>query len=576
MCNGLNGVKSAVPRIKWGDILRQMMRPQAQQALHRICQSQTFQATPRLRDLLVFLVGHHSTRDPPPLKETVIGVEFFQRDPAYDPKKDPIVRVEAYRLRGRLLNYYNEEGSRDQWLIDLPKGSYVPVLRERTEVVAEWRLAVLVEAADELTAQGITVELIGKLGELKGVRVLAPQSSLMMHDAESAVHNLGANVILQCRLDGMNLQAQLSRADSAKLTPIATFDNVIQPAVEALGRFVASSLGAAGNTANAKRSFIDRESYQLFLSGRAWFHRWSPDNLVQAASHFRKVIEKCPDYAPAYAGLADIQELLAYWHVPVARPVLEEGLAYATRALALDPDCAEAYCSLGALEATLTRNWAASEAMFRRALDANPSNALALNWLSIISLIPRMRFAEAVDAVFAASELDPASPEIGNEIVWVRICCGHYEESAEQGRRIVALHPNFLEGYWSLALAESAAGRYSLACEALEKADRLSPAVPFTLALRSFIEGMGGNREAGRHYLELLKINARPLPVRELYLAWAYGGLGDLDRAMDHLQRAVDAADPLALYVDVFYPFSPLRKHAEFENIRCQQRLLKT
>ncbi len=324
---------------------------------------------------------------------------------------------------------------------------------------------------------------------------------------------------------------------------------------------MASSLGASGNKANAKRSIIDRESYQLFLSGRAWFHRWSPDNLVQAAWHFRKVIEECPDYAPAYAGLADIQVLLAYWHVPVAKPVLEEGLAYATRALALDPECAEAYCSLGALEATLNRNWAVSETMFRRALDANPSNALALNWLSIISLIPRQRFAEAVDAVFAASELDPASPEIGNEIVWVN--------QLRPLRGVQGVRPKncraaskFLEGYWSLALAESAAGRYSLACEALETADRLSPAVSFTLALRSFIEGMGGNRKAGIHYLELLKSNAGPLPVREVYLAWAYGGLGELDRAMDHLQRAVDAADPLALYVDVFYPFFPLRKHA--------------
>ena len=71
------------------------------------------------------------------------------------------------------------------------------------------------------------------------------------------------------------------------------------------------------------------------------------------------------------------------------------------RAVELDPNCAEAYCSLGALAATIDRDWSASETYFRRALAVNPNNALALNWLSIITLVPQMRFEEAFDAVFA-------------------------------------------------------------------------------------------------------------------------------------------------------------------------------
>jgi tetratricopeptide (TPR) repeat protein len=309
---------------------------------------------------------------------------------------------------------------------------------------------------------------------------------------------------------------------------------------------------------------VNSKSYQLYRTGRDWLHRWSPDNLAQATAYFEKVVERCPDYAPAYAGLADIQVLLGYWHVPNARPTLERGRAYAARALELDPDCADAYCSLAAFDATLDRNWDESEANFRRALDANSSNALALNWLSIIALIPRMRFEEAVDAVFAASDLDPASPEIGNEIVWVRICCRQFEESAEQGRRIVALHPTFLEAYWSLGLAESALGHYSFACKAFDKAEELAPGVPFTLALRSYVEGMGGNPRRAKQYLNRLRDTGKSAPVRELYYCWAYTGLGELDQAMQHLQRAIDAADPLALYVDVFLPFDRLRSHRQY------------
>jgi tetratricopeptide (TPR) repeat protein len=435
----------------------------------------------------------HSGNDTQGLKETVIGVEFFQRDPGYDPKKDPIVRVEVHRLRRRLGDYYIQEGASDPWRVEIPKGTYFPAFLAREEVAVQWRLAVLVNSSDQLTAEGLTVELINKLGELRGVTVLAPHSSLATRDVPGAIRELGANAILECSLEGMNLQAKLSRADSSGLTPLGTFDNVIQPAVEALSRFVGSSLGAVpGAGGSRNRPTIDRESYQLYLSGRAWFHRWSPDNLAQATAHFEKVIERRPEYAPAYAGLADIQVLLAYWHVASALATLQRGQRYALKALELDPNCADAYCSLGALEATLNRDWVSSEAFFRRALDANPSCALALNWLSIVALVPQLRFEEAVDAVFAAYDLDPASPEIGNEIVWVRINCGQFEEAAEQGRTIVALHPTFLEAYWSLGLAESSLGRYALACETFDKAEQLAPEVPFTLALRCHIEGVGG------------------------------------------------------------------------------------
>lgn len=548
------------------------MDSETRRQMERICSSEAFRTAPRLRDLLAFLLNSCVQV----LKETVIGVEFFGRDPLYDPKRDPIVRVEAHRLRGRLREYYSHEGAADTWLIDLPKGSYAPSCRTRGESPVEWRLAVLVAASDKLTGEGIAVELIGKLGELQGVTVLAPRSSLATSDVAGAIRNLGANAILECSVDGMNLQARLSRVSSSVLEPIGAFDNVIQPAVEALSRFVASSLGAfapTGTPTGQRRQVIDRESYQLYLFGRAWFHRWSPDNLAQAAMYFTKVIERCPTYAPAFAGLADVHVLLAYWHVPSARPTLEQGRIYARKALELDPNCADAYCSLAAFEATLNRDWTASEALFRRALSSNPSSALALNWLSIISLVPRARFAEAVDSVFAAYDLDPASPEIGNEIVWVRVCCRQFEESAEQGRRMISLHPSFLEAYWSLSLAELGLERYTAAREALDIADQLVPGVQFTLALRILVEGVAGNLEKAMIGLRQLQDASKIEPVRELYYCWAYSGLGDLDRAMEHLQSAIDAADPLALYVDVFVPFDRLRNHGGFARIRQQLRL---
>ena len=261
------------------------------------------------------------------------------------------------------------------------------MFRKREESPVEWRLAVLVDSSDELTAEGLTVELISKLGELRGVTVLAPHSSLTTRDAAGAIRNLGANAILECSLDGMNLQAKTEPGGFRGLTPMGTFDNVIQPAVEALSRFVGSSLGrlrVEEGRANAR--IIDRESYQLYLSGRAWFHRWSPDNLAQAAAHFEKVIERCPELRARlcrprrHSGASGLLARSERTRHPGARPSLcvdGSGTGSQLRRRVL---------LAGRAGSHLNRDWAASEKLFRRALDANPSNALALNWLSIITL----------------------------------------------------------------------------------------------------------------------------------------------------------------------------------------------
>jgi tetratricopeptide (TPR) repeat protein len=221
----------------------------------------------------------------------------------------------------------------------------------------------------------------------------------------------------------------------------------------------------------------------------------------------------------------------------------------------------------------LHRDWAEAENLFRLALKANPNDALALNWLAIIALVPQLQFAEAVDAVFAAYDLDPASPEIGNEIVWVRLCCAQYAEAAEQSRRIVQVHPEFLEAYWSLAVAESCCGCHAEAINALDRADRVGGPAPMPLALRCYVAGAQGEAGAVRQSLARLDSLNEPGARRAIFRAWAYAALGEVDRGMAYLQRAVEDADPHALYVETFPPNAPLRAHPQYPDILRRQRL---
>src|SRR4051794_15465852 len=98
----------------------------AQRQLERLLESKLFSRSEQLSRLLRFLVERHLEGRDQEIKESVIGVEVFGRNPDYNPKFDPIVRTEARRLRARLSEYYDGEGKHDAVRIDLPKGGYVP------------------------------------------------------------------------------------------------------------------------------------------------------------------------------------------------------------------------------------------------------------------------------------------------------------------------------------------------------------------------------------------------------------------------------------------------------------------
>src|SRR5476649_2724191 len=94
--------------------------------LDRILSSKSFRQADRLKRFLTFTVNETMAGRSEQLKEFVIGVEVFDKGPSFDPRSDPIVRVQARRLRAQLARYYHEEGQADEILIELPKGGYTP------------------------------------------------------------------------------------------------------------------------------------------------------------------------------------------------------------------------------------------------------------------------------------------------------------------------------------------------------------------------------------------------------------------------------------------------------------------
>src|SRR5215471_981538 len=145
-------VKRSAPAEQEGD------KPVEDQ-LQRIVGSATFQPVDRLKRFLTFIVNETLEGRRKELKEYVIGVQVFGKEDSFDPRTDPIVRVQARRLRAKLVRYYREEGRADEMIVELPKGGYAPVFKRRDTPVLVRRTIATALVSRNTVAVGLFADL---------------------------------------------------------------------------------------------------------------------------------------------------------------------------------------------------------------------------------------------------------------------------------------------------------------------------------------------------------------------------------------------------------------------------------
>ena len=208
--------------------LTEITDAQVRQQLDRILNSKTFQHVQRLKRFVSFVVLETKAGRGDQLKEFVVGVQVFDKEASFDPRNDPIVRVQARRLRTRLSTYYAEEGQNDELVIELPKGGYAAVFKRRETpssaskqvpaALARRNTVVVMPFADHSAAhdldyfcQGISEEIIHTLSKLETSRVVARDLSQLSAEAKRsarAVHAAGVIVTGSVRKSGEDLASQ--------------------------------------------------------------------------------------------------------------------------------------------------------------------------------------------------------------------------------------------------------------------------------------------------------------------------------------------------------------------------------
>jgi serine/threonine-protein kinase len=572
--------------------------------LERVLENQGFARNERMSRFLRFIVERHLDGRDDELKESVIAVEIFGRRPDHDPKRDPIVRTEAGRLRARLGEYYSGDGKGDPLVIELPKGGYVPVFREAgkaPEIAAPqrnspfglqpwlmiavaaiavaaaitgwWRMqqkgapiAIAVLPLDNLShdpasdyfADGLTDELIRNLSIIDGLAPRSRTSSFTFKGKPRNVREVGRQLEVDYVLEGSVLRAgqqlrinvQLVRASDDFPVWSGRYDRELADVVaiqDDISRGIVNSLRLKLGRGR-RRYETSADAYDLYLRARAMQAQLGLRGIKRSVEPLEQATVKDPAFAPAYAGLALAYAARSGDDQPDLSNDLPKMRAAGEKAIHLDPLLAEAHAALGVAWAR-DAEWDRSEKSFHRALELDPNNSSSYNLFAMNLLMPLGRIEEAVRHVRTAEKKDPLSPYVQGQLSYVLFSAGRFDEAAVHCQK--SLWPR-----QCLAGVLLRRGRIDEAVRMVEAAFRENEAYASDL-------GYAYARAGRREDAERLAALAGPMGQARVFV-----GLGDNGRVFEALERAI-ASGPVRIGRDLNRPeFAPLRGDPRLQALR--------
>ncbi|HXJ38222.1 MAG TPA: hypothetical protein VNH18_03025 [Bryobacteraceae bacterium] len=565
--------------------------------LDRILTSPSFANSDRLSRFLRFTVERAAEGQTDRLKEYALGLSVFDKRESFDPRIDPIVRVEAGRLRTRLRHYYETEGRADSLLIDLPKGTYVPrfIRHEQHAPAAPSSfspnsIAVLPfsdhspDRNQEYFCDGLTEELIGALTKIRELRVVAWSSSLRLrgkaHDFQEVATQLRVGTVVAGSVrkagDRLRISIQLVDTGDGCYLWAETYDRQLQDIFSiqeeislAIVARLEVQIGRDPYRKLVRRNTENFEAYTLYLKGRHAWNQRSEHGLRNGIAYFEQAILQDPQYAPAYSGLADSYSLLGNSGVVPARDVKSKATLAALKAVEIDPTLAEAHTALGHVRATYSWDWSSALAEYKTAIALNPAYATAHHWYAVTYLAPLGFLDEALAEIQKAEELDPMSVSIKRDIAMMAYYGHRYERSLEESRKTTQIEPSFPGGYWALGLAQEGLGRFTEAIAGFRRALDLAPNTPRWLGALGHAYAIAGNTSEALGVLAHLTDLCRTRYVQPFDFALVHLGLGDTNAAFEWLEHA---------YKFRSYELVSIKVDPRFDSIRTDpkySRLLK-
>ena len=467
---------------------------------------------------------------------------------------------------------------------------YLVLMRERRRSLTPNVASIVVlpfqnlsnDPTQDYFVDGMTDALIGDLAKIGALRVISRTSSMHYKGSNKSLPEIARELNVDAVVEGtvqrvgnrVHVRAQLIHAASDSHLWAAEYDrdlrdvlNLQSEVARAIAGEVRVKVTPTEQRLLVPRRIVAREAIDNYLQGRYFSNRRTEKDMRQAISSFESAIDADPNYAPAYAGLADCYNQLGTAMIGVM-PSLEARRTAETaarRSLEIDGEVAEAHAALGYVN-YFNWNWATAEEEFKRSIELNPNYASAHSQYAYY-LMARERIDEALAEINRAQELDPLSLSISSSRGLILTNARRYAEAIEQLRRVTAIDPNHYQAHWTLGLSYLANAQIDQAIATSEKAVAVSGRAPAALGVLGLAYAVAGRRgEANKVLNELLQIKKQRY-VTPMAFTYVYIGLGDKDQAFAWLEKAYqERSNPLAFF-KMSPTVDPLRSDPRFADL---------
>ena len=425
----------------------------------------------------------------------------------------------------------------------------------------------------QFIADGITDSLIENLSRLSNLKVMSRNSVFHYQgresDARSAGRELKVEAVLTGRLmrrgDTLFLSTELvSVADNRHLWG-AEYDRKVSDVLslqQELARTISTklkpTLSGSAREAIAKQGTTSAEAYQLYVRGRAYQDMLSGDDWKKAIELFQLAIAKDPNYAAAYAGMADAYGLLAFFAYLPTKETLAKAEEAADKALQLDESVGEAHASLG-LASFFNWKWHVAERELRRAIELNPNSSKAHQYYGWY-LSSQGRLDDAVAEHMSAISLDPTSQLSNQCLCGMYYSTREYDKSIEQCLKVIAMYPGSSMPHDQLSGAYEQKGLYDKALREQQRS--------LTLAGQEELATLLGRAYSAQGWKGVLRKQIEVYQRRDtniydpVTVAANYAELGEKDKAFFWLDRS---------YNEHLIPFY-IKVQPAFDNLRSDPR----
>ncbi|KAF5408371.1 MAG: TPR repeat protein [Candidatus Udaeobacter sp.] len=438
------------------------------------------------------------------------------------------------------------------------------------------------EPNTEYLSEGISEALINSLSELQQLRVIARPTVFRYKpkdvDPRQVGRELGVAAVLTGKVRQMQdaLKVQVDLVDAVTGAQIwgAGYDRKItdlvaikQAIVQEVTAKLKLKLSSEEQRRLVKRDSTNAEAYQFYLRGRYFWNKRTSDGIKQAIEHFQQSIERDPNFALGYVGLADSYIALTFYNFAAPHETMPKAKESAIKALALDNTLAEAHVSLAHILMNYDWNWPAAETEFKRSIELRPDYATAHEWYAIHYLTATGRLKEAVQEMKKALELEPASLVMNTFMGATLYYAGRYDEAIDQCRRTIEMDPNFAVAHWHLGLAYEEKQALDAATEEFKKAISLSGGSPLMRAALSRAYAQSQKKPGANEMLDKLNELSKQQYVSPYEVATIYIALGNNEQAFQLLEEAYAEHSFHLVYLNVSPQFKSVRSDPRFQDL---------